>query len=103
MIIIIKKDTTVKIRTRFIKEKMFVKVSLMSFVYNIIDVFCFPTTEVLDIYKQKKIIKCIVFLNSTDTDRGSVSFVFVCDFESNISETDARHLIFKIMLQSKLK
>ena len=70
MIIIIKKDTTVKIRTRFIKEKMFVKVSLMSFVYNIIDVFCFPTTEVLDIYKQKKIIKCIVFLNSTDTDRG---------------------------------
>ena len=59
MIIIIKKDTTVKIRTRFIKEKMFVKVSLMSFVYNIIDVFCFPTTEVLDIYKQKKIIKCI--------------------------------------------
>ena len=29
-------------------------------------------------------------------------FLF-CDLASNISETDERHLIFEIMLQSKLK
>ena len=41
---------------------MFAKVSLMSLVYDIINVFCFPTTGVLGMFKQKKSIKCLIFL-----------------------------------------
>ena len=66
----IKKNTNVKITTTFLKGKMpmFAKVLLMSFVYDIIDVFCFPTIDVLDIYKQNKTTKFLIFLNLTDTD-----------------------------------
>ena len=66
----IKKNTDVKITTTFLKGKMpmFAKVLFMSFVYDIIDVFCFPTTDVLYIYKQNKTIKSLIFLNLTDTD-----------------------------------
>ena len=99
----IKKNTTVKTITRFMKRKMlmFAKVSLMSFICNINDGSLFPTTEVLDIYRQNKIIKCLILLNLTGTDTCSILFVFVCNLASNISEADAGHLIFKIMLQSK--
>ena len=41
-------NTTVDVSTRFIKVKilMFAKVSLKSFVYDIIDVFSFPDEEI---------------------------------------------------------
>ena len=47
----VKKNATVKITTRFTKGKMlmFSKVSLKSYVYDIIDVFCFPNEEVKQI------------------------------------------------------
>ena len=38
------------------------------------------------------------FFNLTDTDSCSISGFFVSDLTSKISETDARHLIFKTML-----
>ena len=47
---------------------MFSNVSLQSFICNVIDVFCFPTKEVQEIYKRNNIIKCFVYLNSTDAD-----------------------------------
>ena len=42
--IVIKGNTTIDVSSRFIKGKMliFAKLSLKSFVYNMIDVFCFP-------------------------------------------------------------
>ena len=47
------------------KMLIFAKVSLMNFVFDIIDVFDFLTIEVLDIYKQNKCIKCLIFLKLT--------------------------------------
>ena len=63
--LVIKKITTVT--TRFMNGKMliFAKVSLMNFIFDIIDVFDFLTIEVLDIYKQNKCIKCLIFLKLT--------------------------------------
>ena len=44
----IKKNTNVKVTSRFIKGKMlmFAKLSIKSFVYDMIDVFCFPNKDI---------------------------------------------------------
>ena len=100
----VKKKSTIKVMTRFIKGKMlmFSKVSLKSFVYDIIDVFCFPNEEVLELYAQNYIIKCFVYLILTDTDSCSIRFLFVSDIRSHITETETRKLIFQIIMQSKI-
>ena len=77
----IKTNDKVKITTRFIKGKMlmFSKVSLKSFVYDIIDIFCFPDEDVKEIYDKNKIIKCFVYLILTDTDSCSLQFTFIAE------------------------
>ena len=46
-LVVVKGNTTVDVTSKFIKGKMlFSKVLLKSFVYDFIDVFCFPTEEV---------------------------------------------------------
>ena len=97
----IKTNDKVKITTRFTKGKMlmFSKVSLKSFVYDIIDIFCFPDEEVKEIYDRHKIIKTFVYL--TDTDSCSLQFTYITELKSNISEDDARKLIFEILLLQK--
>ena len=74
---------------------MFAKVWLMSFVYDIIDAFCVPTTVALDIYKQNRIIKYLIILNLTDTDSCSFSFVFVCDLASKNFRKDVQVMSFE--------
>ena len=46
--IIVKGDTNIEVSSRFIKGKMlmFAKLSLKSFLYDMIDVFCFPNEEI---------------------------------------------------------
>ena len=50
--IIVKTDTNIDVSSRFIKGKMlmFAKLSLKSFVYDMIDVFCVPNNEIQEIY-----------------------------------------------------
>ena len=87
----IKKNEKVKITTRFIQGKMlmFSKVSLKAFVYNLVDIFCFPDEQVEEIYAVNNIIKCFIYLILTDTDSCSIQFLFVNDLKSNISESKA--------------
>ena len=58
---------------------MFSKVSLKSFVCDIIDIFCFPDEDVKEIYDKNKIIKCFVYLILTDTDSCSLQFTFIVE------------------------
>ena len=46
--LIVKGQTNIKVSSRFIKGKMlmFAKLSLKLFVYDMIDVFCFPNEEI---------------------------------------------------------
>ena len=101
----IKTNDKIKIATRFIKGKMlmFSKVSLKSFVYDIIDIFCFPDEDVKEIYDKHKIIKCFVYLILTDTDSCSLQFTFIAELRSKISEEEARKLILEILLLKKGK
>ena len=98
--IAIKKSDKFKITTRFMKGKMlmFSKISLKSFVYDVIDIFCFPDTVISDIYKENGIIKLFVYLILTDTDSCSLQFTFINKLSSSITEDNARNLIFEILI-----
>ena len=100
----IKKNTNVKVTSRFIKGKMlmFAKLSIKSFIYDMIDVFCFPNHDIQLIYDFYKIEKCFLYQNLTDTDSTSLLFVFVCDLQSTLPESQARKVTFECMVKSKI-
>ena len=102
--IAIEKETKILLTTRFLNGKMlmFSKVSIKSFVYNLIDVFMFPTDEIKKIYQKYKVNQCYLDQNLTDTDSTSIFFVFICDLSCNVREDEARNIIFEVMLQSKV-
>ena len=102
--LLIKKPTTVKVSSRFMKGKMlmFAKLSIKSFVYDLIDVFCFPDEKIKEIYYKYQIEKCYLYQNLTDTDSTSLFFVFICDFESVLPESEARKVIFECMVNSEI-
>ena len=78
---------------------MFSKVSLRSFVYDIIDIFSFPDDELKEICNRHDIIKVFIYLILTDTDSCSLQFTFINKLTSSITENKARDLIFEILLQ----
>ena len=56
----IEKSSKINLTTRFLNGKMsmFSKVSIKSFVYDLIDVFMFPNQEIQEIYRQYQVNKC---------------------------------------------
>ena len=100
----VEKNTKVKLTTRYLNGKMlmFSKLSIKSFVYDIIDVFMFPNQSTKRIYEKYNIEKCIVEQNLRDTDSTSIFFVFICNLNSEILENEARKIIFEVMLNSKI-
>ena len=65
---------------------MLAKMSLKSFVYDIIDVFCFPDKKVKGIFDKHDMEKCFLYLNLTNTDSCSMFFIFICKLECCIPE-----------------
>ena len=95
--IIVKGNTNIDVTSRFIKGKMlmFAKLSLKSFVYDMIDVFCFPNDEIKQIYDYYQIEKCLLYQNLTDTNSTSLLFTFICNLDCFVPESEAKKLIFK--------
>ena len=102
--VMVKQNPNVKVTTRFMSGKMlmFAKVSIKSFVYDIIDVFMFPDETTKSIYEKYKIKKCYVYQCLTDTDSTSICFVFICDINCIVDELVARKIIFEVMTTSKI-
>ena len=102
--IIAKADTNIEVSPRFIKGKMlmFVKLSLKSFVYDMIDVFCFPNEEIQRIYDYHQIEKCFLYQNLTNTNSTLLLFTFICKFESSIPENEAQNIILECIKKSKI-
>ena len=100
----IKKNNQVKLTTRFLSGKMlmFSKVSIKSFLYDLIDVFMSPNQEIREIYQKYQVEKCYLYQNLTDTDSTSIFFVFICDLNCSVSEEKARNIIFEVLLKSKV-
>ena len=81
---------------------MFSKVSIKSFVYDLVDVFMFPNHDIQEIYQQYQVNRYSLYQNLTDTDSTSMFFVFICDLNSCVSEDKARNIIFDVMTKSKI-
>ena len=94
----IEKNSKINLTTRFLNGRMlmFSKVSIKSFVYNLIDIFMFPTPKIFKIDHKYDVE------NLTDTDSTSMFFVFLCNLNSCLSEDKARNIIFEVMLESKV-
>ena len=103
-LIIVKSDTNIDVTSCFIKGKMlmFAKLSIKSFVYDMIDVFCFPNDEIQQIYDYYEIEKCFLYQNLTDTDSTSLFFNFICKFDCSVPESEAKKIIFKCLKKSKI-
>ena len=76
---------------------MFAKLSLKSFVYDMIDVFCFPDRTIREIYNHYQIQKCFLHQNVMDTNSTSLFFNFVCNINCSVAESKAREIIFECM------
>ena len=59
---------------------MFAKLSIKSFVCDMLDVFCFPNDEIKEIYNRYQIEKCLLYQNLTDTDSTSLFFFVYLQF-----------------------
>ena len=102
--ILVKGNDTVNVSSRFIKGKMlmFAKLSLKSFVYDMIDIFCFPDEEIRQIYDFHQTEKSFLYQNLTDTDSTSLFFNFICKLDCSVPESEARKIIFECMKKSKI-
>ena len=102
--IAIEKSSKIKLTRQFLNGKMlmFSKVSIKSFVYDLIDIFMFPNSEIQKIYTKYKINRCYLDQHLTDTDSTSMFFVFICDLDSNVREDKARNIIFEVMIASRI-
>ena len=100
----IEKSSKINLPTRFLNGKMsiFSKVSIKSFVYDLIDVFMFPNQEIQEIYQKYQVNKCYLYQNLTDTDSVLMFFVFICDLTRSVCEDKVRNIIFDVMLKSKV-
>ena len=100
----IEKSTKVNLTTRFLNGRMlmFSKVSIKSFVDDLIDFLMFQNQDVQKIYQKYKINKCYLYQNLTDTDSTSLFFIFICDLNCCIKESDSRNIIFEVMITSKV-
>ena len=92
--IAIEKSSKINLTTRFLNGKMlmFSKVSIKSFVYDLIDVFMFPDQEIREIYQKYHVDKCYLYQNLTDTDSTSTFFVFICNLNCSVSQDKARKI-----------
>ena len=101
---VVEQSTKVNLTTRYLNGKMlmFSKVSIKTFVYNLIDVFMFPNEEIQKIYAEFNIERCYLYQNLTDTDSISIFFVFICDLKCSIDERKTRDIIFKVMIKRNI-
>ena len=92
----IEKNKKASLATPFLNGKMlmFSKVSINSFVYDLIDAFMFPNQGIQEIYQKYQVEKYYLYQNLTDTDSTSVFFVFICNSKCSVSEEEERNIIF---------
>ena len=74
------------------KLLVFVKLSLKSFIYDVIEIFCFPDENVKEIFKKYGIERVEFFHMLTDTDSTSLKFIFISHPNSEIPESKYRDI-----------
>ena len=100
----VKKNDRIKVTTRFLSGKtlMFAKLSLMSFMYEVLETFCFPDENVHGFFKKYGIERVEIYHILTDTDSTSLKFIFISDPNSQTPESKFREIIFEVITSPKI-
>ena len=100
----VKKRQEVQVTTRFLSGKMlmFAKLFFMSFIYEVLETFCFPDEKAEKIYEKYLIEKVYMYHILTDTDSICLQFLFVSDPSSNIVDAKYREIIFEVINASEI-
>ena len=85
-----------------VKLLMFAKLYLKSFIYDVVEIFCFPTEEISSLYKKYLIEKVEVFHVLTYTDSTALKFIFVSDPNSDLPEDKFKDIFFEVIVTSKI-
>lgn len=97
---VVKERQEMQVTTRFLSGKMlmFAKLSLMSFIYETIETFCFAK-KIYENYLIEKVYMCHIL---TDRDNTCLHFLFVSHPSSNIVDAKYRERIFEVINASKI-
>ena len=77
-------------------------IKLMSFIYKVLETFCFPHENVRSIFKKYGIEKVEIYHVLTETDSTSLKFSFISDTSSETPESKYRRIIFEVITSSKI-
>ena len=81
---------------------MFPKLSLVSFIYEVLETFCFPEENVGEIFKKYGIKRVEINHILADTNSTSLKFLFISDPNSETPENQFRDIIFEVITTSKI-
>ena len=100
----LKEKQELQVTTRFLSGKMlmFAKLSLMSFIYELMEMLCFPDKKVKKIYQKYLIEKVYMYHILADTDSTSLRFLFASDPASDITESKYREIISEVIWASEI-
>ena len=98
----VKKNNEVKPTTRFFRRKilMFAKISLKSFIYDLIETLYFPNKK--EIYNKYMVEGIFPYHILTDIDSTSLFFTFICKPESSIPNSNFRDLLFEVFVNNEI-
>ena len=96
----IKKNDNVKLTTRFLSGQilMFAKLSLMSFIYELIETFYFRSEIVKKIYQKYLIEKVYIYYRLSDTDSTCLKSIFVSSTDNDILDRKFKEIIFEVII-----
>ena len=94
----VKQGDAVKPTGRFFSGKMlmFIKISLISFINDLVETFLFSNKKTKEIYEKYQIDYIYHFHNPTDTGSTSIFSLFVCSAQSNIPDEKYRDCLFEV-------
>ena len=98
--IAVKPQTNVKCTAG--KMLMFAKLSLKSFIYQLVELSMFPDEIVQAIYDKYQIERVYVYHLLTDTDSTTTQFVVISNLESTFTEPQVRNIIFEVFFQTSI-
>ena len=105
--IAVKSENNIKCTSRFMSGKllMFVKLSLKSFIYSLVELLHFPgeNTIVASIYKKYEIEQIFYYQVLTDTDSTSIQFIIVSDPASSYPECDVWDILFESFSKTQIR
>ena len=81
---------------------IFSKLSLMSFIYDIVETLYFPNIKTKMIYRSYGIEKILPYHILTDTDSTSLLFHIVCEPGDSIPDNKFRNVIFEVICQNDI-